>query len=523
MRNHYDAIIIGTGAGGGTLAYKLAPSGKNILILERGPFLPREKENWDASAVVLQDRYHTTEVWYDKHGTPIHPGTGYWVGGNTKVYGAALFRLREKDFDQTHHRSGVSPAWPISYADLEPYYSEAELLYGVHGERGIDPTDPPASLGYPYAPVPHEPRIQEIHDGLQAHGYKPFPVPLGVRLREPRYSSPCIRCKTCDGFPCLVNGKEDADTTCIRPALQHENVTLITEATVTRLTTDAAGRSVTGVIAQIDGQAEEFSGDMVIVAGGAINSAVLLLRSASDAHPKGLGNGYDLVGRNFMKHNNGAVIAVGKKRNPTVFQKTLAMTDFYWGDEAYPYPMGSIQLLGKFTKEMLRAGAPPLTPDKVLDEMQSHAVDWFLTTEDLPDPGNRVRLDGDRIVLDYTENNLESYKALNDRFTQAMRSIDCAQSIVPCSVYLRKLIPLQGVAHQVGTCRFGTEPSSSVLDLNCRVHSVDNLYVVDGGFFPSSGAVNPSLTIIANALRVGEHLLDRLGAAIPAHVTASAA
>jgi choline dehydrogenase-like flavoprotein len=310
----------------------------------------------------------------------------------------------------------------------------------------------------------------------------------------------------------LVNGKEDADTTCIRPALQHENVTLITEATVRRLITDDSGRTVTGVRALIDGEEHEFSADIVVVSGGAINSAVLLLRSANAAHPGGIGNAYDLVGRNFMKHNNGAVIAVGKKRNPTIFQKTLAMTDFYWGDDAYPYPMGSIQLLGKFTKEMLKAGAPKGTPDKILDELQSHAVDWFLTTEDLPDLNNRIRLDGDRIVLDYTENNLESYKALNERFTQAMRSIDCAQSIIPCTAFLGKLIPLQGVAHQVGTCRFGTDPSTSVLDLNCRVHSVDNLYVVDGSFFPSSGAVNPSLTIIANALRVGEHLLERMSA-----------
>lgn len=512
MRDHYDAIIIGTGAGGGTLAYTLAPSGKRILILERGPFLPREKENWDAAAVVLDDRYHTNEVWYDKHGNALHPGTGYWVGGNTKVYGAALFRLRERDFSEVRHKSGASPAWPIPYTEFEPYYAAAELLYGVHGERGLDPTEPPASSGFPYPAVPHEPRIQEINDGLIANGYRPFPVPLGVRLREPKYTSPCIRCKTCDGFPCLVNGKEDADTTCIRPALQHENVTLITEATAQRLITDPSGRTVTGVSALINGEEHEFSGDIVVVSGGAINSAVLLLRSANVAHPAGIGNGYDLVGRNFMKHNNGAVIAVGRKRNPTVFQKTIAMTDFYWGDDAYPYPMGSIQLLGKFTKEMLKAGAPKFAPDKVLDELQSHAVDWFLTTEDLPDHNNRVRLDDERIVLEYTENNLESYAALNDRFKQAMRSIDCAHSLIPCSAYLGKLIPLQGVAHQVGTCRFGADPRTSVLDLNCRVHSVDNLYVVDGSFFPSSGAVNPSLTIIANALRVGEHLLDRLGA-----------
>src|SRR5215469_4529144 len=254
MHDHYDAIIIGTGAGGGTLAHKLAPSGKKILILERGPFLPRERENWDTVAVMQKERYHTNEVWYDRRGNAIHPGTGYWVGGNTKVYGAALFRLRERDFQEVPHKGGISPAWPVSYFDFEPYYAEAERLYGVHGTRGSDPTEPAASEAYPFPAVPHEPRIQEIADGLTQNGYHPFPVPLGVRLHPQRLASPCIRCSTCDGFPCLVDAKEDADTTCIRPALKHPNVTLITEATVLRLTTDASGRTVDGVIAQIEGR-----------------------------------------------------------------------------------------------------------------------------------------------------------------------------------------------------------------------------------------------------------------------------
>ena len=517
MHDHYDAIVIGTGAGGGTLAHKLAPSGKKILILERGPFLPRERENWDTIAVMQNERYHTTEVWYDKAGKPIHPGTGYWVGGNTKVYGAALFRLRERDFEEVRYKDGTSPAWPVSYADFEPYYTQAERVYGVHGLRGSDPTEPHSAEPYPHEAVPHEPRIQEVADGLSKNGYRPFPVPLGVRLHPQRFASPCIRCSTCDGFPCLVDAKEDTDTACIRPALNHKNVTLLTDATAVRLITDSPGRTVTGVVARVDGEEQIFSADIVVIAGGAINSAVLLLRSANRAHPNGLGNGNDLVGRYFMKHNNGAVAAVGKKPNRTVFQKTLALTDFYWGSERYAYPMGSVQLLGKLNKDMLRGDAPPFTPEKVLDELATHSVDWFLTTEDLPSVRNQVRLNrsGD-VVLGYTENNQESYKQLNEHFTHALKSIECAQSMIPCSVYLRKQIPIQGVAHQVGTCRFGTDPQSSVLDVNCRVHSVDNLYVVDGSFFPSSGAVNPSLTIMANALRVGDHLLMRLGASVSA-------
>ncbi|MGP6159401.1 MAG: GMC family oxidoreductase [Vulcanimicrobiaceae bacterium] len=521
MPDHYDAIVIGSGAGGGTLAHKLAPSGKKVLILERGPFLPREKENWDTVAVVQHERYHTTDVWYDKTGKALHPGTGYWVGGNTKVYGAALFRLRERDFAEVQHKHGRSPAWPVGYDEFEPYYAEAERLYEVHGQRGSDPTEPPASEPFPLTAIPHEPRIAEIDAGLRAKGYRPFPIPLGVRLRDDRLASPCIRCNTCDGFPCLVDAKNDADTTCVRPALAHPNVTLLTEATVVRLLTDDAGTRVSGVVAEIGGTQEVFSGDLVVVAAGAINSAVLLLRSSNAAHRNGLGNANDLVGRYFMKHNNGAMAAVGRKPNPTIFQKTLALTDFYWGDDSFRYPMGSVQLLGKLNKDMLHGDAPPLTPARALDELAKHSVDWFLTTEDLPDLANRVRLDGERIVLDYTENNLEAYRELNARFVNALKQIDCANQVIPCSVYLRKQIPLQGVAHQVGTCRFGDDPRDSVLDRDCRVHAVDNLYVVDGSFFPSSGAVNPSLTIIANALRVGDHLLERLGAGSEGSATAA--
>jgi choline dehydrogenase-like flavoprotein len=259
----------------------------------------------------------------------------------------------------------------------------------------------------------------------------------------------------------------------------------------------------------------------VVVAGGAINSAVLLLRSANAAHPAGIGNGNDLVGRFFMKHNNTAMAAIGTKRNPTVFQKTLGLTDFYWGDDRFAYPLGSVQLLGKLNKDFLRLDAPPFTPDKVLEEMAAHSVDWFLTSEDLPEADNRIRLDGERIVVDYTENNQVAFKELSDRFVEALKAIDCANRIIPSSVYLKKNIPIEGVAHQVGTCRFGTDPASSVLDVHCRVHALDNLYVVDGSFFPSSGAVNPSLTIMANALRVGNHLLERLGASAASQTAAA--
>ncbi len=504
----YDVIVIGTGAGGGTLLHRLAGSGKKILVLERGQFLPREKENWNTVEVFQKDRYHTHEVWKDAQGKDIHPGTGYWVGGNTKVYGAALLRMREKDFGALQHKGGVSPEWPLRYGDFEPYYAQAEKLYAVHGKRGVDPTEPPMSSDYPFAPVSHEPRIQEAHDQFVAQGLRPFSVPIGVHLNvpHPQWGAPCIRCSTCDGFPCMVDAKSDSDVSCVRPALAHENVTLLTGAKVLRLLGNASGREVQSVEVELDGKLVGFSADVVAVCGGAINSALLLLRS-------GLGNSSGLVGRNLMKHNNGAILAVSKKPNPTVFQKTLAVHDFYFGEgEAFPFPMGHVSLTGKANKDMLSGEAPGFTPEMALDQMAKHSVDWWLTAEDLPDPENRVHYQGGEITLAYKDNNLEAYERLLSRWVQVLKKADMGDQIFPNALYLRKKIPVQGVAHQCGTTKFGSDPKDSVLNLECRSHDVDNLYVVDGGFFPSSSAVNPSLTIIANALRVADHLIKRLGA-----------
>ncbi|MBE9078637.1 GMC family oxidoreductase [Romeria aff. gracilis LEGE 07310] len=508
---HYDLIIIGTGAGGGTLAYRLASSGKRILVLERGQFLPQEKANWSAVEVFQKNRYATSELWEDHQGKTFSPGTHYWVGGNTKVYGGALFRLRERDFEAVQHCDGVSPAWPLQYADFKPYYDQAEQLYQVHGQRGLDPTEPSEAADYPFPPVSHEPRIQGIYDALKAKQLNPFYLPLAVKLNEANsLLSACIRCNTCDGFPCLIHAKSDADINCVRPAQTQANLTLLTEAKVTQLVTSDSGREITQVKAEVQGSPETFSADIVVVACGAINSAALLLRSANDAHPNGLANRSDQVGRNFMKHQNGAIVGITLKSNPSIFQKTIGLNDFYWGEPGFDYPMGHIQLLGKVNGEMLAMDVPRFIPKRILDAMAGRSVDWWITAEDLPESRNRVRLKGDRIVLDYTDNNVEAFDRLRSRWISVLRKIN-GEGRVPQSVYFSKRLPVQGVAHQVGTCRFGTDPDSSVLDLNCRTHDVDNLYVVDGSFFPSSAAVNPSLTIMANALRVGDHLLQRLG------------
>ena len=520
QNGRYDVIIIGTGAGGGTLAHRLAPSGRRILILERGDYVPREKENWDTLAVVKEGRYNNVEPWVDRDGKEFQAGAHYFVGGNTKFYGAALLRLRREDFGELRHHGGVSPAWPLRYDDFEPYYTRAEHLYHVHGARGEDPTEPPASAPYLYPAVSHEPRLQHLSDGLAAAGYKPFHLPVGVMLDEKnRQKSRCIRCATCDGHPCLVNAKADAQVVCVDPALEHPNVTLLTRALVTRLETSASGREVTQVHVERDGQRETYSAGVVVSACGAINSAALLLRSANDRHPNGLANRSDQVGRNYMCHLNSVMLAVSLCPNPTVFQKTLGINDFYFSSREWDYPMGHISFVGKTDAHVLAAGAPRIVPNFTLDLMARHSLDFWLTSEDLPDPDNRVTLaDKGRIRLSYRPNNEEGHKRLQAKLKQLVKQLrcpahgdKCLQDALPMQAYIGKRIPLAGVAHQNGTTRFGRDPKSSVLDLNCRAHDLDNLYVVDGGFFPSSSAVNPALTIIANALRVGDHLLERLG------------
>lgn len=509
---HFDVIIIGSGAGGGTLAWKLAPSGRRILLLERGDYVPREPANWNTRAVNVEGRYNTREQWRDGAGKPLHPHTNYWVGGNTKFYGAALFRLRREDFGELRHHGGISPAWPVGYDAFEPYYAQAEHLYQVHGERGVDPTEPWSSAPYRHPAVSHEPRIQQLHDDLTRRGLRPFHVPLGVHLDESdRRRSPCIRCATCDGHPCLVNAKSDAQVTCVDPALAaHPNLTLRTGARVLRLETGPSGREVTRVHVEREGVPEVYSAGIVVVACGAINSAALLLRSAGDRHPQGLANGSGVVGRHYMGHVNAVLMAISTTPNPTVFQKTLALNDFYFGSPEWQYPMGHISFVGKLDADTLAAGAPPIVPGMTLDLMARHSLDFWLTSEDLPDPDNRVALDRDgKIVLRYRPNNLEAHERLTTRLRQLMRDVGMSH-IVPRQLFVGQRIPLAGVAHQNGTIRFGTDPATSALDIHCRAHEVDNLYVVDGSFFPSSAAVNPALTIMANALRVGDHLLERL-------------
>jgi len=516
MGERYDVIIIGTGAGGGTLAHTLAPSGKRILLLERGDFLPREMDNWSPKAVFEDGTYISKDTWSDADGKPFQPQVHYFVGGATKMYGAALYRLRPRDFEEIKHVDGVSPAWPLSYDDLEPYYTKAEWLYQVHGNGGEDPTEGPRSKDYPWPAVSHESRIEQLFGDLHSGGYHPFHAPCGILLNEAdRPQSTCIRCTWCDGYPCLVHAKSDAEVIAVRPIMEQPNVTLLVNAEVRKLETDASGRTVTGVVVSRNGANETYEADIVALSAGASNSAKILLASANDAHPNGLANGSDQVGRNYMFHNCKAVVALSKEPNDTVFQKTLGINDFYFGADDYDWPVGQIQMVGKSNAEAMKGEEPHLTklaPHWSLSETARHAVDFWLTTEDLPLPDNRVTLDGDgNIRLAYTSSNDEEASRLYHELKKILNHTGMADHhVLGKNFYMNMSIPIAGCAHQAGTVRFGHDPQTSALDAECKAHEVDNLYVVDTSFFPSIGAVNPALTAMANAIRVGEHLTERL-------------
>ncbi|MBO0932328.1 GMC oxidoreductase [Fibrella aquatilis] len=512
----YDVILIGTGSGGGTIAQKLAPSGEKILLIERGDFIPKEKENWDVDEVVVKGRYRSQETWYDKDGHPFLPFTHYVVGGNSKVYGAASFRLREADFLETSHPTGTSPAWPISYAQLAPYYTQAERLFSVHGIRGSDLFEPPAAEPYPFGAIPVEPFAQELYDLVGKTGLAPFPIPMAVRLAQDNTywpDAPTIL-GNFDGFPDPTEAKADAHVTGIRAALQYPNVQLLTNAFVSRLITNEAGDRVTGVRVEQNGTTKTYQTGVVIVAAGAVNSAALLLRSATEKHPNGLANGSGQVGRNYMSHLNGCLIAfTPDKLNTASFQKYFCIGDYYLPSANNPHALGEIQLMGKNDPATVLSLGTPFFPDKDAAWLSAHSIDFWLTAEDFPDPDNRVTLTPDghiRLTYHRERNNVFAYGQLKQKLKDLFKKLGTLDPAFGTVYWGGYDLGISGVSHQCGTLRFGLDPATSVLDVNCKAHELANLYVVDGSFFPSSGAYNPSLTIAANALRVGEHLLNHV-------------
>ena len=493
----YDIIVIGTGAGGGTLVHALADTSAEVLVLERGDFVPQEPENSDPTAVWQDLRYRTAERWIDGEGAAFRPYTHYCVGGNTKFWGSVLFRMRREDFGDLQHVDGVSPAWPINYDTLEPYYQRAEELYEVHGAAGVDPTEA-AREPFPYGPIPHEAAVERYVSRIREQGLHPSPLPLG--LRSPGEPGWCTLCNTCNSFPCHRNAKSDAEVCCVRPSIGRSNVTLWTRARARRLLTDGVGRRVSGVEVDHAGKTRRVEASLVIVSCGAVNSAALLLRSDSTRHPAGLANSSGLVGRRYMAHL--ATMMAGFhpfRRNQTVFQKTVAINDFYLQGSDVPYPLGQIQSQGR-THGVMAKTAAPWMPSWFFDFWVARGVDWLAMTEDLPSQDNRVVIDdAGKIKLYYKANNVTAHERLVHEVRRMLRGLGLVITYAHAG-------GTQNTTHQCGTVCFGTDPLTSVLDPYCRAHDVENLFVVDASFFPSSAAVNPGLTIAAQALRVADHI-----------------
>ena len=493
----YDAVIIGSGTGGGTMARELAASAAQILILERGDFIPQEDANWDPTAVWKHLRYRTTERWLDYHGKEFLPYTHYCVGGNTKFWGSVLYRLRREDFQAVEHLDGVSPAWPIDYETLEPFYERAERLYQVHGQEGVDPTEAPRGP-FPHPPIPHEARMAETVEGLRRQGLHPSPLPLG--LLRPSEPDGCILCNTCNSFPCKRHAKSEADVCGVREAMRHPNVQLWTNAYARRLVVDATGQKIEVVEVEREGKIYRVEAKLVIVSCGAVNSAALLLRSANDAHPNGLANSSGLVGKRYMAHL--ATMMQGFhpfRQNKIVFQKTVAINDFYLHGPDTEYPLGQIQSQGR-THGVMAQTVVPWIPLWAYDAWVARGVDWLVTSEDLPRLENRVSVEPNgQIRLWYRPNNLEPH----DRLVKETKRILKRLGFWVVITHSHKS---QNTTHQCGTLCFGTDPKTSVLDPYCRSHDVENLFVVDASFFPSAAAVNPGLTIAAQALRVADHI-----------------
>ncbi|MGE0704044.1 MAG: GMC family oxidoreductase [Vicinamibacterales bacterium] len=508
MSTHYDVVIIGSGAGGGTIAHALSDTGKRILIVERGGFVEQEPENWSPEAVWKARRYRPrNEFWVDATRPQrrlFRPYTHYGVGGNTKFWGSALYRLRREDFQAVEHEDGISPAWPIDYEELAPYYDRAERLYHVHGATGDDPTEPPRNP-YPFPAIQHAPRVAEVVESLRALGLHPSPLPLGlIRPDEP---GGCVLCRTCNSFPCFIHAKSEADVCCVRPALARPTVTLWTHSLVRRLLTDESGSSVTAAEIDRNGETVRVEAPLFIVACGAVNSAALMLRSTGRSHPQGLANSSGLVGRRYMAHLATMISAFDRRRvNDTVFQKTVAINDYYLAGNGSRYPLGQVQSQGRTQAVVLKAESPwygRWIPLPAWEWWAAGAMDWLVMSEDLPLPDNRVTVDQHgRIHLRYRQSNAGSHRQLVERMQGVLKQIGFFT--------IKHSLGTRNTTHQCGTLCFGTDPKSSVLDPWCRAHDVSNLYVVDASFFPSSAAVNPGLTIIAQALRVADHIRKTL-------------
>jgi len=498
---HYDIVIIGSGIGGATILNALSDSGARILLLERGEQLPETSAARDADEVFVKQSFKSDERWRNADGELFSPGNYYYLGGNSKFYGAVMLRYRERDFARIDFAAGTSPAWPFSYRELAPFYQRAETLYQVRGTVGEDSCDPSGERGFVEPPIADEPYIAHVRQRLLKKGYHPFSLPLAVDIKRwlARSATPW------DGFPDTDSGKMDAQAAALNPALKSDHVQLVSGAKVTRLNASECGKRIRSVTFEYQGALHSVAANTVILSAGAINSAALLLASKCARFPNGLSNSSDQVGRNFMNHNCSALLAINPfKRNRSVYQKTIAINDFYFGEKQGSEPLGNIQLLGKLNGSILAAGLPRhfrRLPRSILNWLADHSVDWYVMSEDLPDADSRVTVGEDGIIqLSWKRSN---YKAHRKLLRAAKKMARAGGALITLSKPFDSSAP----SHQCGTVRMGDDPLTAPLDSYCKSYDQRNLFVVDASFLPNSAAVNPALTIAAQALRVAEYII----------------
>ena len=485
-----DVAIVGSGIGGSTIAFGLAGSGARIAVLERGCHLGAHPAARDARAIFQRGVFRPVETWLDAHGRRFNPGNYYYVGGNSKFYGAVLIRYRERDFAALEHWDGVSPAWP----------------FGMKG-RSLGIAAPNSCLRCAV-------RLARIRPSRR--------IPLRIPQRRCRMNRPsrrivlglhhwgCIR-SHCHWRSMLIAGSSrhrhrgmlsltrTAASSMRRRrlahALKHNAVSLHTDVQVMRLLPSPDGKRIVALDVVAGGERRRLRAKLFVLSAGAVNSAALLLRSGNIANTSGV------VGRYFMNHNSTALLAVDPRHcNDAVYQKTIGLNDFYFGDGAGGKPPGNMQLLGKVTAPILKVSLP-LVPEAALRWLARHSVDWYLMSEDLPHPDNRVAIDGPDIVLHWQRTNMTAHRRLVAKARDVFRAAGYP-------FVLTRAFDRRTPSHQCGTVRMGTDPATSALDVFCRTHDHANLFVVDAAFLPTSAAVNPSLTIAAQALRVADHILQ---------------
>ncbi|MEB3321568.1 MAG: GMC family oxidoreductase [Synechococcaceae cyanobacterium] len=498
---HYDVVIVGSGAAGGTLAGELAGSGLAVLVLERGQAMPLADQNVADVELFRGKRYHPGEPWFGPDGDPFAPQMVYALGGNTKIWGGVLQRLREEDFTGPAFQEGAGPDWELRYADLAPWYERAEALYRVHGRGGVDPTEPPRSGDYPHPPRPGEPFFEDLRQGLERQGLHPYPLPLTWSTSREDPSG-------------------DAERFGLERASVEGGITVRPGARVTGLHVSPSGTEVRGVEAEIAGQRWLFTAHQVVLAAGAVNSAAILLRSVSDRHPRGLANGSDQVGRNLMKPQLTSILQLAAEPSSARYPRSLGISDYLRGDRNVRFPLGSIQSGGGVLQDPLFAESPPvlslvtrLMPDFGLEQLASRSVCWWAMSAVRPDPQNRVTLRGDRLQINYLPNNREAHDRLVYRWIDTLQQLEAdplTRSVRPAPTHPRGEAPLAVMGYACGTCRMGSDPTSSVVDLEGRSHEVANLTIADAAILPGCPAVGAGLTVIANALRIAERLRGTL-------------